>query len=251
MQWSDDAIVLGCRRHGESSTILEVFARNHGRVLGLVRGGRSRRMQPTLQPGNRLAVTWRARLEDQLGQFIVEPLEMRAARLMESPSGVNGIQLIAAHLRLLPEREALAGVYDAVNAVIGYLPQSLDAGELIVRFELALLEELGFGLDLKRCALTGAEDGLAFVSPKTGRAVTREAGAPWAGQLIALPSFLRVGSNARPDAQALAEAFALTGHFLARHVYEPRAISVPAVRDSFVRFLTRAVPEADVEPALP
>jgi DNA repair protein RecO (recombination protein O) len=253
MQWQDEAIVLGCRKHGESSVILETMTRDHGRVMGLVRGGRSRRMQPTLQPGNRVALTWRARLEEHLGQFTVEPVLMRAASLMESASGLHGIQLIAAHLRLLPEREAAPGVFEAVDAMAAHLHDALDAAELMVRFEIALLQELGFGLDLARCAMTGAREGLAFVSPKTGRAVTRDAGQPWAGKLLSLPGFLRPGANERADASALAEAFALTGHFLARNVYDTRAIDMPLSRDSFVRATTalKPPPFADAEPALP
>ncbi|MGL4405846.1 MAG: DNA repair protein RecO, partial [Notoacmeibacter sp.] len=183
MEWHDEGLVLGCRKHGETSVILEVMTRAHGRTLGLVRGGRSRTQQPTLQPGNRIALTWRARLEDHLGMITVEPVAMRAAGLMESQSGVLGIQLIAAHLRLLPEREALPGVFDAVDAMVAHLPETLDAAELMVRFEIALLQELGFGMDLTTCAMTGVREGLAYVSPKTGRAVTKEAGEPWAGKL--------------------------------------------------------------------
>lgn len=254
MHWQDEGIILGCRKHGETSVILEAFTRTHGRTLGLVRGGRSRTLQPALQPGNRVRLDWRARLEDHLGQFTVEPLELRAARLMETPSGLQGVQLLAAHLRLLPEREGLPGVFDAVDAMILHLPEARDAGELVVRFEIALLEELGFGLDLARCAMTGAQDGLAYVSPKTGRAVTREAGAPWADKLLALPGFLRAGANARPDSEALAAAFALTGHFLARNVYEPRGITAPPVRDAFLRTLASLrplEPASDAAPLLP
>jgi DNA repair protein RecO (recombination protein O) len=253
MQWVDDGIILGCRRHGETSVIVETLTRGHGRVLGLVRGGRSRRLQPTLQPGNRVALTWRARLEEHLGQFTVEPLVMRAARLMEVPVGLHGVQLVAAHLRLLPEREAVEGVFDAVDAMIEHLPQVEEAGELVARFEVALLEELGFGLDLKRCAVTGVSEGLAYVSPKTGRAVTREAGAPWADRLLALPAFMRAGANDRPDAEGLALAFALTGHFLARNVYEPRGLPIPPAREAFIRACAARMLKqpADAEPAFP
>lgn len=252
MEWRDDGIILGVRRHGETSVILEAFTREHGRALGLVRGGRSRRMQPTLQPGNRVALAWRARLEDHLGQFTVEPLALRAASLMESPAGVHGVQLVAAHIRLLPEREAAAGVYEALDAMIPHLPEALHAGELIVRFEIALLEELGFGLDLARCAMTGATEGLAWVSPKTGRAVTHHAGSPWADRLMALPAFLSPGANTRADAEALLQAFALTGHFLARNVYEARGLHMPPMRDAFIRACAAALtPLRGAEPALP
>jgi DNA repair protein RecO (recombination protein O) len=254
MHWQDEGLVLGCRKHGETSVILETLTRDHGRVLGLVRGGRSQRMQPTLQPGNRVHLSWRARLEDQLGQFVVEPVTMRAAALMESASGVLGIQLIAAHLRLLPEREAATGVFEAVDAMASHLNTPLEAAELMVRFEIALLEELGFGLDLTRCAMTGVREGLAFVSPKTGRAVTRDAGQPWAAKLLDLPSFLRPGANERADFAAAAQAFALTGHFLARNVYDARGIDMPQSRDGFIRAVSTPMPqpvEAGDQLALP
>jgi DNA repair protein RecO (recombination protein O) len=240
MEWHDEGLVLGCRKHGETSVILEVMTKNHGRTLGLVRGGRSRIQQPTLQPGNRVELTWRARLEDHLGMITVEPVSMRAASLMETQSGVLGIQLLAAHLRLLPEREALPRVFDAVDSMIAHLPEALDAAELIVQFEIALLRELGFGMDLAKCAMTGASEGLTFVSPKTGRAVTKEAGEPWAAKLLPLPAFLRAGANMRPDPEMLSQAFALTSHFLSRNVYEPRGLEMPHARDSFIRFVTTA-----------
>ena len=247
MEWHDEGLVLGCRKHGETSVILEVMTSGHGRTLGLVRGGRSRTQQPTLQPGNRVALTWRARLEDHLGMITVEPVAMRAASLMESPSGVLGIQLVAAHLRLLPERESLPGVFEAVDAMVAHLPDALDAAELMVKFEIALLQELGFGMDLTTCAMTGAREGLAYVSPKTGRAVTKDAGEPWAAKLLALPALLRAGANMRPDAEMLAAAFALTGHFLARNVYEPRGLETPHARESFVRAVANFRPALAVE----
>jgi DNA repair protein RecO (recombination protein O) len=250
MEWHDEGLVLGCRKHGETSVIMEVMTRSHGRTLGLVRGGRSRIQQPTLQPGNRVALVWRARLEDHLGMITVEPVAMRAASLMETQSGVLGIQLIAAHLRLLPEREALPGVFEAVDSMVAHLPDALDAAELMVKFEIALLQELGFGMDLTKCAMTGAREGLAYVSPKTGRAVTKDAGEPWAAKLLALPAFLRAGANMRPDTEMLATAFALTGHFLARNVYEPRGIDVPHARESFVRAVTNIQPELRSAPSI-
>jgi DNA repair protein RecO (recombination protein O) len=243
MEWHDEGLVLGCRKHGETSVILEVMTRGHGRTLGLVRGGRSRIQQPTLQPGNRVALTWRARLEDHLGMITVEPVAMRAASLMETQSGVLGIQLVAAHLRLLPERESLPGVFEAVDAMVAHLPDALDAAELMVKFEIALLQELGFGMDLTMCAMTGAREGLAYVSPKTGRAVTKDAGEPWATKLLALPAFLRAGANMRPDAEMLAIAFALTGHFLSRNVYGPRGLETPHARESFVRVVANHKPK--------
>ncbi|NDV86643.1 DNA repair protein RecO [Aurantimonas aggregata] len=233
MEWREEAIVLGVKRHGETSVIAEVMTRERGRHLGLVRGGRSRKQQPVLQPGNSVEVHWRARLDEHMGTFILEPVELRAARLMEDGVGLNGIQLVAAHLRLLAERDPHPRLYDGLMVIVDHLDTPDKAAELMLRFEIALLEELGFGLDLERCAATGRRDDLAYVSPKTGRAVSREAGAPWHDKLLPLPAFLNTeGTNA--DAASLADAYRMTGYFLARHVFEPRGIAEPASRGSFL-----------------
>ena len=175
MEWRDEGIILGTRKHGETSAILEVMTRAHGRHLGLVRGGRSRKQQPVLQPGNRVDLLWRARLDEHLGIFQAEAIEMNAARLMDSAVAVYGLQTMAAHLRLLPERDAHGGLYEALAVMISHLDDADAAGELVARFELLILDELGFGLDLSQCAATGSRQDLAYVSPKSGRAVSRAA----------------------------------------------------------------------------
>lgn len=249
MEWRDEGIVLGTRRHGETSVILEVMTRAHGRHLGMVRGGRSRRMQPLLQPGNRVDLTWRARLDEHLGLFQVEPVELHAARLFDSACAVFGLQTIAAHLRLLPERDPHSNLFETLVLLLGHLDEPASAGELIVRFELLVLDELGFGLDLARCAATGSHENLAYVSPKSGRAVSREAGAPWADRMLALPAFLRRGSGLRGDMAALDEAYRLTGFFLTRHVYEPRGIAEPEARAGFLGALRKQLTHRDGENA--
>ncbi|MFZ2099545.1 MAG: DNA repair protein RecO [Oricola sp.] len=244
MEWRDRGIIIGTRRHGETSLILEVMTEARGRHLGLVRGGRSRRQQPVLQPGNEVELTWRARLDEHLGVFQVEPLALAAARLMEHPSGIYGIQLLASHLRLLPERDRHLELFHAMEVVIEHLCEPEIAGPLMVRFELRLLEELGFGLDLAACAGTGVRNDLVYVSPKTGRAVSRLAGEPWKDKLLPLPAFLAGQPSVVPDEATIAEAFELTAFFLRRHVYEPRATKEPDARAGFVAAVKRAIAAA-------
>ncbi len=240
MQWSDEGIIIGTRRHGETSLIVELMTPAHGRHLGLVRGGRSRRQQPILQPGNSVNATWRARLDEHLGTYTVEPTHQRAARLIESAVGLYGIQMLGGLLRLLPERDPHPRLYEGLAAVLDWFGEPLIAGALIARFELGLLDDLGFGLDLERCAATGSNDDLAFVSPKSGRAVSRSAGEPYAARMLKLPRFLLEPASAAPaDSEALAQAFALTGYFLARHVFEPRGIEPPEARERFIALVAR------------
>ena len=249
MQWSDEAIVLGVRRHGETSVIAEVMTRGRGRHLGMVRGGRSRTMQPVLQPGNSVEATWRARLDEHLGEFRLEPLELRAGRLMETATAVYGVQAMAALLRFLPERDPHPHLYEALSVILDHLHEPADAGELFIRFELAVLNDLGFGLDLLECVATGSREDLCYVSPKSGRAVCRAAGMPWADKMLVLPSFLAAGAMAAADREGLAAAFRLTGFFLHRHVYEPRGIEIAAARDGFMQAALKAVAVASLDDA--
>jgi len=235
MQWQDQAIILGVRRHGETSVIAEVMTRERGRHLGLVRNGRSRSMQPVLQPGNLVEVTWRARLDEHLGNFATEPVNFRAATLMEHAASLHGVQALAALLRLLPERDPHPHLFDMLNIVLDHLGEASGAGELYIRFELAVLNDLGFGLDLLQCAATGTREHLEYVSPKSGRAVSRDAGLPYQDRLFKLPEFLKEGSRESADGESLGEAFRLTQYFLNRHVYEPRGLEPGTARDVFIR----------------
>ncbi len=244
MQWTDEAIVLATRRHGEHSLILELMTPAHGRHLGLVRGGRSRRRQPFLQPGNSLSATWRARLDEHLGNFTVEPTTERASRLMQGACGVYGLQLLAALLRLLPERDPHPRLYTALAAILDALDAPLMAGELLVRFELEMLSDLGFGIDLSSCAATGSNDDLAYVSPKSGRAVSRSAGEPYAERLLVLPAFLLARRDNHPDAAAVLAGFRLTGFFLAHRVFAPRGIAEPEARAGLISAVARSAAEA-------
>ena len=258
MEWSETGIILATRKLGETSLILEVMTRGRGRHLGLVRGGRSRKMQAALQPGNEAALVWRARIDDHLGMFAVEPLRLRAAELMASPTGVYGIQTLAALLHLLPERDPHPMLYDGLEAIMGHLGQPEIAGALVAHFELQVLAELGFGLDLSECAATGRREDLIYVSPRSGRAVCREAGLPYAPRLLPLPAFLRRdledtarGQTAAIDLEALREAFRLTGYFLHRHVHEPRQVPVSPARDGFIAALSRGVAKDNGETGTP
>ncbi len=239
MQWIDEGIILGTRRHGETSLIVELMTPAHGRHLGLVRGGRSRKQQPLLQPGNSVTATWRARLDEHLGHYAIEATEQRAARLIEGPAGLYAIQALAALLRLLPERDPHPHLYEALAGVVDHLADPFVAGAMVVRFELQLLDDLGFGLDLDSCAATGTNDNLAYVSPRTGRAVSLAAGEPYRDKLLPLPAFLHEAGYAAPGASDLAEAFRLTGYFLARHVYEPRQLEPPGARESLMALIAR------------
>lgn len=237
MEWRDEAVIIGIKRHGETSVILEAMTRGHGRHLGLVRGGRSRRQAPVMQPGNSVDLVWRARLDEHLGLYAVEPTQLRAARFIDTAAALYALNTVTAHLRLLPERDPHAQLYDALLVILDHVADPATVGALLARFELALLSELGFGLDLDACAATGSTQELVWVSPRSGRAVSRDAGAPYADRLLALPGFLHEGGEAAPTAADIAAALRLTGYFLARHVVEPRGLSMPEARGSLIGLL--------------
>jgi DNA repair protein RecO (recombination protein O) len=241
MQWTDEGIVIGVRRHGEASAILELMTREHGRHLGMVRGGFGSRMKPILQTGNSVSVSWRARLDEHLGNYTVETLRQRASDFFGAPHAIYGVTHLAALMRLLPERDPHAELFEVFEGILDRLEDPAQAAPLVVRFELQLLGELGFGLDLAQCASTGATADLVYVSPKSGRAVSREAGEPWADRMLRLPEFLR-GEDDAPASRDLADGFALTGFFLERHVLEPRGMMLSDERTHFIAALTRALP---------
>jgi DNA repair protein RecO (recombination protein O) len=240
MQWTDEAIVLGVKRHGETSVILELMTHEHGRHLGLVRGGAGRRLRGVLQPGNALSATWRARLDEHLGHYTVEGLNLRAAGFLPAAHALHGVTHLAALCRLLAEREPHAGIYDALDGILDRLDDPRVAAPMIARFELGFLAELGFGLDLASCAATGATDDLIYVSPKSGRAVSRAAGEIYRDRLLRLPAFLQTGDEPG-SAGDLADAFALTVFFLERHAFTPRGLTVPEARGRFLAALTSLV----------
>jgi DNA repair protein RecO (recombination protein O) len=246
MEWIDEGIVLGVKRHGETSIILELMTHEHGRHLGLVRGGSGPRMRGVLQPGNAVRATWRARLDEHLGNYLVEAANLRAAFFMDKAHALHGVTHLAALCRLLAEREPHTAIYDALQEILDRLQDSQAVAPLIARFELDFLAELGFGLDLAACAATGVKDDLVFVSPRSGRAVSRAAGEPYRDKLMRLPLFLRQktlrqeSEDAAPLAPGdLVDAFALTGFFLDRHAFAPRGLPLPEARAHFVTALMR------------
>lgn len=239
MEWRDEGLIIGLSRHGENAAIVELMTREHGRHKGIVRGGRSQRMQPVLQPGNSVECTWRARIEEQLGTFTVEPLQTRAAAIMGSGLALQGVNLMGALLRLLPERDPHPALYETAQIIASHLDDDAAAPALMVRLEMAVLAELGFGLDLSECAATGTKEDLIYVSPKSGRAVSREAGEPWKDRLLPLPAFLTGLHESAPSPADIEAGFSLTGYFLERDVYLPRNMEVPPARRSFIGELAR------------
>lgn len=235
MQWSADGLIIGVRRHGETSVIVEAMVVDHGRCLGLVRGGRSRKHAAVLQPGNTVSLTWRARLEDHLGMFNVDLLTARAARLIEDRARLYAFQLVADHLRLLPERDPNNRRLTEAFAIIDADGDPVALGAALALFEMHVLDDLGFGLDLSSCAVTGKTDGLAFVSPRSGRAVTRDGAGNYADRLLDLPGFL-IGQTP-PTPADVSAAFRLTGHFFHEHVWGPRQIAPPSMRETLITAL--------------
>lgn len=237
MDWRDEGVLISMRPHGESAAIIEVLTAAHGRHAGVVRGGASRRMAATLQPGTQLQLEWRARLQDHLGSFTVEPLRSRA-HLLSDRLALAGLLSICALLRTaLPEREPHPALW---SETLGLLDRLGTAGwtSAYLRWELRLLEELGFGLDLSRCAVTGGVENLAYVSPKSGRAVSLAGAGDWADRLLPLPAGLAGTAPLTPE--AVAQGLALTGFFLDRSlapVLHDRPL--PEARARLVDLLTR------------
>src|SRR5579863_2304522 len=248
MQWTDEGIVLGVKRHGETSVILELMTAGRGRHLGMVRGGAGTRLRGVLQPGNSLRATWRARLDDHLGNYAVEGLNLRAAGFLSAAHAVYGVTHLAALCRLLAEREPHPRMYAVLEDILGAIDTPFDAAVAIARFELDLLAELGFGLDLSSCAATGVSADLIYVSPRSARAVSRAAGEEYRDRLLRLPGFLHDDAVAA-DAAGLADAFALTGFFLDRHAFSPRGLAMPSERARFITAVMRQLANSAEETA--
>jgi len=228
MHWSDEGIVLSARAHGENGVIVQLLTRGQGRHPGLVRGGQGRRVRGVLQPGNLVAAQWSGRLAEHLGTYVCEPVTAYAARVLDDPDRLAALSAAAAVTEgALPEREPHAACFDGLLALLEALPGDHWA-EVYVHWELALLAELGFGLDLASCAAGGDNDQLAYVSPKSGRAVSLAAGEPYREKLLTLPGFL--AGRGGGGAQEVGQGLALTSYFLERFVFAPHHKPVPAAR---------------------
>jgi DNA repair protein RecO (recombination protein O) len=239
MEWRDQGLIIGVKKHGETSVILEVMTREHGRHLGLVRAGRSKRMQPYLQMGNDVGLTWRARLDEHLGFYSVEPLALRTSVLMENPEALQALNHVSGLLHLLAEREPHHRLFAAIEHILTHLAESITLAELIVRFEILLLAECGFGLELQSCAATGSFENLAFVSPKSRRAVCRESGEPYRDRLLPFPPFLQADEGHLPGQAELQDGFKLSGYFLNRDLFGPRGLKLPPAREAYLAEIAR------------
>ncbi len=232
MEWSDSAIVLSTRPHGENGVIVELLTQLHGRHLGLVRGGSSRHIRPTLQPGNTLDVQWRGRLAEHLGSYTAELSTARAGALMEGRDSLKGLNAFVAICgAALPERQPYPPVFVVGEILLDAMVAS-DASHwlpLFARWEAGLLEALGFGLDLSECAATGTTDELIYVSPRSGRAVSKAGAGIYADRLFKLPPFLGDAAS-DPTTAETCEALRMTGHFLLERVLEPQGAVLPNAR---------------------
>ncbi len=238
IEWREEGLVLGVRRLGEADAIVEALTRGHGRHAGIVRGGGGRRLAPLMQPGAQLMLTWRARLEAHLGHFAAEPVRSRAG-LLADPLALSGLAAMTALLSFtLPERDAVPGLFEATIAVLDLMETDAGWPLAYLRWEMALLDVLGFGLDLSRCAVTGARSGLTFVSPRSGRAVSAAGAGDWADRLLPLPPCLLAEGPARP--RDVVQGLRITGHFLDRRVAPALGDRpLPAARDRFVSRLAQ------------
>lgn len=239
MEWQAEGTVIGRRPHGETAVIIDVLTLEHGRHAGIVPGGVSQRKAAMLQPGAHLSLRWRARQADQLGTFTAEPLRLRAG-LMSDAVALAGLNAVCALLVFaLPERDPHPRLVKQTEELLDAIEAGRDWAPAYLAWEMLLLDEMGFGLDLSACAVTGSREGLAYVSPRSGRAVSREGAGDWADRLFPLPSLMGgAGDNQGRD---LAQGLAITGHFLQHRVAaELVGRSLPTARDRLVRRLTRS-----------
>jgi len=241
MDWRDEGVILSLRKHGEFDAIIEVLTRDHGRHGGLVKGGVGRRLRGSLQPGNEVDLHWRGRLESHLGTYQVELKNARAVSFLHSPAKLAVMNSVCALLSTcLPEREEHRPLLDGLTALLDVLARADDDlaswGPLLIRWEIGLLAELGFGLDLSCCAATGVTEDLIYVSPKSGRAVSRDAGQPYHDKMLHLPAFL-IGQSEDISKQDIQDGLSLTEFFLERHMLMPHQKKIPQARRMLLDFV--------------
>lgn len=241
MEWQGTGVIISVRKHGETSTIVDVLTESHGRHAGLVRGGAGRKLAPILQPGTQVDVEWRARLEEHLGNYNIEPIQSRAA-ILSDRLALSAMGSICALVNFaFPERLALPRLYVATINLFDQMAAGRAWLSDYALWEYAVLEELGYGLDLDSCAATGVMQDLIYVSPKSGRAVSREAGAKWADRMLPLPRFLRA-QTASKEASEVLDALKTTGYFLERRLAPALGNRpLPDARGRFLSVLTKTV----------
>lgn len=239
IEWRDEGALLKVRKHGENSAIIEVFTVEHGKTAGVVRGGTSRKIAPLLQPGAQLDVTWKARLDDHLGSFTIEPIRSRTAQVMQDRLGLAGLNAVTGILSfVLPERQTYSPLYARTIQLLDLLGQTDIWPLAYLQWEVALLEEMGFAMDLSACAVSGLNDDLFYVSPRTGRAVSRMAAGEWADRLLPLPHVLLGKGDAGIDQILI--ALRTTGHFLHNHLVKSLGDrALPEARQRLIDTLKR------------
>ncbi len=241
MEWVDEALILSVRPHGETAALVELLTREHGRYLAMVHGGRSRKNRPVLQIGNHVDVTWKARLAEQLGHASVATRRGFAAEAMNDRLSLCALTSLCGLARLLAERDPHPSLFEVSLFVLGFLDDATVWPALYVRWEMALLDELGFGLDLSACAVSGSTQDLAYVSPNTGRAVSRDAAAPYVERLLVLPPFMLSGRRGAVTGDDMLNGLKLTGHFLEHRVLAPREQVMPEGRAQLPQLLAREI----------
>ncbi len=239
MRWQDEGIILSKKFLGENYLLLEVFCKEKGRVIAGVKGIRSSKKKSLLQLGNYVYLSYSSRSKDSLGYFSIEPITYFSGEVMQCSVSLYYLQLVVFYLRYLPEYQPYDVLYSIVLSSLSFLRDGLSLGELLVRFEVKLLQELGFGLSLDRCALTGETKNLYYISPKTGAAVTKESGEPWADKLFVLPQFLLDFTLRPKNIQELIQTFDLTGHFLERYLQQNHSMLLPDLRNKLICFLLK------------
>lgn len=255
MEWNDEGIVLSVRAHGESAAVVTLLTPEHGRHAGLVAGGQGQKAQPILQPGNKVKVKWRARLLDHLGNYSCDLITNHAASWLDTQEILSIIASACVVTEAsLPERQPMPGIYASLATLFSLRDADL-WGPAYIKWEMGLLHALGYGMDLSQCAASGEAENLAYVSPRTGRAVSKEAGQPYHEKLFPLPSFLIGG--AEWDAADIAQGLDLTGHFLSRHVFAhphsrlliAQAGDLPLARQRLADYYRKMVDKAEAEVA--